>query len=327
MARYVRTQTIEHPIGASGLLSLRVTSADVRVRGVGGDTASVRATFEIPASSEVDADAIFERVRLESTTAGGELRVEEPDGTRGLGSMIGRLISGRGDVDFDVEIDLPQGAELRLETVTGDVTAAALRGEQRYTTVSGDVFLNDTGGSLRVNTVSGDVVIRADASLAARVEAVSGDLSLAAPRIESLRAQSVSGDVEVEGQLGSGEFRVETVSGDFGMGLIGPATFEVRGISTDISSDLDHRIEGRSDRRRVIVGSGGPTVVFSSMSGDLSVQRPRRVSEEAARAVTADHTAAPISGADELEVLRALERGEIDVDEAARRLGGGRTDA
>ncbi len=319
MARYVRTQTIEHQIGAAGLLSLRVTSADVRVRGVDGETATLRATFEIPASSEADADATFEKVRLLSATSSGELRVEEPDGTPSLGGVIGRLIGGRGDVDFDVEIELPRVAELRLETVSGDVTADAVHGEQRYTTVSGDLFLNDTGGSLRVNTVSGDVVVRAERSLAARVNAVSGDLSLAAPRIESFRAQTVSGDVEVEGQLGGGDFRVETVSGDFGMGLIGPATFEVRGISTDISSDLDHRVEGRSDRRRVIVGSGGPPVVFSSMSGDLSVQRPRRVSAEAARAAA---PAERITAGDELAVLQALERGEIDVDEAARRLGG-----
>ena len=86
------------------------------------------------------------------------------------------------------------------------------------------------------------------------------------------------------------------------------------------------------DRRRVVIGGGEPTVIFSSMSGDISVRHPRRAgarSEEPEP--SAQH--ATEAGAEEppssLEVLRALERGEIDVEEASRRLAAqtGSTDA
>ncbi len=134
--------------------------------------------------------------------------------------------------------------------------------------------------------------------------------------LRSLRANTVSGDVELEAELAAdGDFRVETVSGDLVVGLIGNATFEVHGISTDVSSELDHRLEGQVDRRRLIIGSGGPRLVFNSMSGDLDVRRPRRIAPAVAAKAPAPAT--------QLEILHALERGEIDVDEATRRLAGG----
>jgi hypothetical protein len=337
MARYSRTQTITHDIGTGGRLSVKVTSADVRVRAREGDAAIVRASFDIPASSEQEADAVLDEVKLQSSTAPGELTVSEPNaaGGSGLGAIIGRMLAGRGDVDFSVEIELPRGASLELETVSGEVTADGLRGTQHYVTVSGDLFVDDTAGDLRVDTVSGDVVIRAELPVGAQVNAVSGDLSLTAPRLESLRLHTVSGDIEAEGELSAaGTFRVETVSGDFDIGLVGSATIEVRGIATDISSDVDHRIEGRLDRRRLVIGTGQPLLTFSSMSGDLGVRRPRRLpAAPPAAPLQASPPDAPsppsaqLHEDEQLAVLQALERGEIDVDEAARRLGGGGSDA
>jgi hypothetical protein len=99
---------------------------------------------------------------------------------------------------------------------------------------------------------------------------------------------------------------------------------------------MDHRLEGRMDRRRVVIGDGTPTFVFSSMSGDVLIRRPRRLEQGALAQVVAPQPPAqpgtPRGGAAardaaSLEVLRALERGEIDVDEAARRLAGGPRDA
>ena len=330
MARYARTQSIAHPIGPHGRVILKVTSADVRVRPAEGDAASIRAAYTISARSDEDADAVFERAKLEASLGTGELRLEEPMAGDSLTGIIGRALSARGGFDLEVEIDLPASAELRVETISGEITAEGMRGEQRYATTSGDIYLNHGGGPLRVNTVSGDIVIRAERPLSARIQAVSGDLVLSAPRVEALRVQTVSGDVEVEGELGhSGEHRVETVSGDFGLGLAGGASIEVRGISTDISSDLDHRIEGRHDRRRLVIGSGEPAVVFSSMSGDLSVRRPRRTTPALPPEPTepARPGAAAPDDAEQLAVLEALARGEIDVDEATRRLAGGPADA
>jgi hypothetical protein len=323
MGTYVRTQNIDHAIGERGSVSLELAEGDVQLRGVPGGTAHVRATFEIRASGDAEADRIFEAIQLRVTRGSGELAMAEQGSDPSLGTMISRILGISGHAEVTVEAEVPTNARLKLTTVSADTEVSGMHGEQRYTAVSGDLQLRDGGGSIRLETVSGDTTIRADQPLAAQVQAVSGDVSITAPLLHSLKATTVSGDVEFEAELdAAGDFRVETVSGDMVFGLLGDATFEVRGLSTDVSCELDHRLEGQVDRRRLIIGRGGPRLVFSSMSGDVDVRRPRRiVVVEKAKAPAA--TPSVPDQATQLEVLRALERGEIDVDEATRRLAGG----
>lgn len=336
MATYVRTQSIDHVIGASGRLAITVSAADVGVEAVDGEEARVRATFEIRAGSEAEADQVFEEVQLRPHRGDGLLEISQPDDRHllrhGVLGALPRILGGHTDVELEIQLAVPHGTDLRLTTVSGDVNARGLVGEQRYQTVSGDLSLVDGGGVVRVNTVSGDAILRGDGSIVVRAESVSGDLAISAPHLVGVRAQTVSGDVEVEGALeASGEFRVETVSGDLVVGLVGGASFEVRGLSTDISSDVDHRLEGRHDRRRLVIGTGGPSFVFSSMSGDLAVRRPRRmaaVPQPPAAPAPPPAPAAPaaprrpVGQAEQLDILRALERGEIDIETATRRLAG-----
>lgn len=333
MATFVRTQQISHAIGADGSLDLRVRSADVRVRAASRADARVTGTFEIRAASDAEADRIYQDSELRVERTEGSLRVREGDDRQILGGALNRIFGGGDHVDLSVEVEVPATARLHIATVSGDVQAIALRGEQRYQTVSGDLFLTELGGSVRVNTVSGDATIRADAPLDVRSEAVSGDLNLSAPLLRGLAATSVSGDLGIEGEMSpGGTFRAETVSGDLSVGLIGSVAFDVRGLSTDISSNIDHRIEGRLDRRRVVIGSGGPGFIFNSMSGDLSIRRPRRTErwtgpDEPAATATAREAIPGASADEQLEILRALERGEIDIDEAFRKISGPTTDA
>ena len=312
MSTFIRRQEISHHVGASGRVSLHLVDADVRVTGAATGTAHIVATFELSAGSDDEASRLFDALKLRVGASAGELKVEQQDGAPA--HPLQRLL-GRGGVSLQIEATVPKSAALRIETVSGDVNATNLDGEQRYTTVSGDLVILDGAGSVRLNTVSGDALLRSPGAIALRAEAVSGDLGVTAQRLDALRASTVSGDIDIEGALKSGgEHRIETVSGDVAFAPVGGASFEVRGLSTDISGDIDHRIEGRADRRRVIVAGGGPEVVFSSMSGDFHVRRARNVS-------TATPAEASVTeAADELDVLRALERGEIDVEEAARRL-------
>ena len=321
MGTYVRTQTIDHTVGEQGAVSVSVTEGDVQARGVAGGDAHVRATFEIRASSDAEADRIFETIQLHVTRGGGSLTVGEQNGGPSLGAVISRIFGGSGHADLTVEAEIPAAAQLRLSSVSADTEVSGMRGEQRYSTVSGDLQLRDVGGSIRLDAVSGDANLRTDEPIAVQAQGVSGDVSITARLLRSLRANTVSGDVEVEAELDArGDFRVETVSGDLVVGLIGNATFEIHGISVDVSSELDHRLEGQVDRRRMIIGSGGPRLIFNSMSGDVDVRRPRRIAPVEKALAPAPSAPDPVA---RLEVLRALERGEIDVDEATRRLAGG----
>lgn len=328
MATFVRSQNVQHRIGELGTFALKTIAGNVRLRGAETDTVTVRATYEIRAASEEEAERVFDTAVFVVEEAEGSLSMWPPDDRGSLGGALAQLLRRRAGADVSVEVELPHRASLRLEVVSADVQAAGLEGEQRYTSVSGDLYLTELGGQVRMATVSGDAILRADAPASVRAEAVSGDISVVAPRLDGLRANTVSGDVDVEARLGeAGEFRTDTVSGDLSIRLSGDATFEVRGISTDISSDIDHRMEGSADRRRVVVGNGRPRFIFNSMSGDLSILGSSKFAGLAEAAPSPPSPPAapdePVAAAEELAILRALERGEIDVDEATRRLAGG----
>ena len=340
MATYVRQHEVRHPIGPAGRLGIKVTDGDLRLRATDGSEASLRIVYEIAAPSEAEADRIaLELAPLEVSQGDGWLEIRERKDRAGFGAAIRQIIAGQDAIrGIAIEGEAPAGCELSLDTVSGDMVIDGMRGEQRYTTVSGDLVGTDLDRRLRLTTVSGDATLRGRERLAVWASTVSGDVSVMAPILTDVRLNAVSGDLELEGALAAdGSFRAESVSGDLSVGLLGSASIEVRGISTDVHVEIDHRLEGRMDRRRVVIGDGKPTFVFSSMSGDVLVRRPRRLDVPTAppgpAAPVAPVTAAAASAdaaareADALEVLRALERGEIDVDEASRRLAAGSTDA
>jgi hypothetical protein len=329
MATFVRTQEIEHEIGPTGSLQLRLTSADVRIRGIEGGIARVRAIFEVRAADDAGADEVFAAVQLRVVRDTHALGISEPERhMHGLAGGLHRLL-GMPHADLSVEVELPAGAEVQFDGVSADLTAAGLHGSQRFKTVSGDLVLTDVAGELALNSVSGDATVRAVGELDVQAGSVSGDLSIVAPRIARLRANTVSGDLEVEGELATGgdPHRVETVSGDLTLGLVGS------NLDIDVRCDLPHRSEGSRDRRRYIVGDGGPQLLFSSMSGDVSVRAARRAAPQ--HGLPAEPPApeppgtppAPPAPDERLAILRALEHGELTVDEALRRLGPGGPDA
>jgi hypothetical protein len=337
MGTLVRVQEIEHEIGEGGRFALRVTSADVELRAVDGPRARVRATYELRADSDGEADDMFERVQLRATRGADELDLEEPrpDGG-GLGGLA-RALRGRGGevVDRRIEAEVPRRAEVRFNGVSAELTAIGLLGVQRYQTVSGDVVVSEAGGDIRLQSVSGDASVRADDLLVVEATTVSGDLSIVAPSLARVRINTVSGDAEVEGDLGhDGDHRVDTVSGDLSLGIGGGSlTLEVRGLSTEVHVGLPHRSEGSRDRRRYVIGDGRASLLFTSMSGDVSVHAAHRLDRRrhvAAGAPTSQVPAAVTPSApsegeepvDEIEILRAVERGELSVEEAARRLEG-----
>ena len=95
MATFYRTQTIEHPIGRTGRVSIKVTSSDGVLRGVAGEAARITANFQIRASSDEEADRLFGEAQLQVEQGDGYLRVSEPDGRPPLGGLVERIFSGR----------------------------------------------------------------------------------------------------------------------------------------------------------------------------------------------------------------------------------------
>jgi hypothetical protein len=351
--------TLDHTIGAEGIVVVSLMSGTIRLRATDGDAVRIRD------ASGGDLHATF---TIELGPGSATLRSD-----RGLGILgLPGIRSGGGVADL--EIDLPRRATVVLDGTSAEIDADGLTGEQNYKTVSGDVTLRAVSGRIRVEAVSGDVDVTAGGEAALTVRTVSGDLDLRAATLAGLDVTSMSGDVKVAGRFaGDGPFRVETVSGDALLAPAGDLRIEMTTVSGDLRSEIGGTTQGGRGRRSLVVGDKGPTVSFRSMSGDLRVVRAIRVESEKAspepatpagppapppvptaspaqpaleRDVTervpvafapdpdtepggaaveslpdADAAAPAVDDDDvRISILRALEDGEIDVTEAGRRL-------
>ena len=302
--------TIEHVLGPDGTFSLQVRTSDVRLRATAGDTVRIQAR-----------DGSDLR-RLETETGDGLLVVRASGGTP------------------DLDIELPASTNVVIEGASADLDIQGLRGSQRYRTASGDIDVRDAGGHLTIEAVSGDVDIIASAPAEIVARTVSGDLALRAGPVSGLRAMTTSGDLRIAGQFGgSGPFTIETVSGD---AILAPADglrILASTITGDVRTEDGVRAEGPRGQRTVVVGAGGPELTVRSTSGDLQVVRaiplppappamPVAPEPPAHLLASAPPTppAAPDAPIDasvvdaRLTILRALERGDVDVAEATRQL-------
>jgi hypothetical protein len=171
-------------------------------------------------------------------------------------------------------------------------------------------------------TVSGDARLHEGGELEFDGATTSGDLTVEATLVARLGVRTISGDVRVVGRLLVGpRHAVETVSGDLQIETDG-------GLTVDSSRALDF---GRGNRGPAVYGDGAARLLFRSMSGDQRVrQRGGPAQPPSAPTSPTRPTSptppttpsAPIDSDARIEILRALERGEIDVDEASRRLEG-----
>jgi hypothetical protein len=296
---------IRHRIGVNGAFNLVNVSGDIRIRGAEGDEVVVVARGR-------GRDGLLP---INVRRGDGMLSIEIDQKGPGLVGWLGRR-----DVDVEFDIVLPRAARIDVNSVSADLDSTGMVGDQTYRTVSGDIVLARTGGRLSLTTVTGDAEVSADQPLEAEVNSTSGDLEVSGPLLRAIRLRTVSGDVEVRGGFEPGaNHGIETVSGDVD---IESAT----GLTVEVRKGIDL---GGGPKQR-IVGDGAAHLRFRSLSGDLNV-----IGSGGQRAVKGRPSSPPTppmrptppappapSAPSSLEILQALERGEIDVDEAQRRLEG-----
>lgn len=312
---------VTHPIGRSGRLVVLVADWDVQVTGTDGEDVTVRAADGEPLPNEIEIEPSDDAVTVTQTTR-----------TSAFGFLAG-VRRRRGTL----VIELPAGASANVRSASGDVAADSLQGEQQFRTASGDVRVAGSRGTLLTETVSGDVSVTVEGTLETTIKTVSGDVVIDGGRVDRLKLMTTSGDVRITSEIGPGPHAIETLSGDALVAAGRGVRIFARTVAGDLSSDLPHTSDGGPGRRSIVIGDGKTDLQFRSVSGDLRVVEsgasavaPVVPAAPAAAAPAAPPTAEPAEGppvpqadnADRprLDVLRALERGEIDVAEATRRL-------
>jgi hypothetical protein len=300
---------------------LRFASGEVSVRGVEGDTARVRSTDDQPLADVFTIETGDDRLELR--------QVEK----LGLGGIFGSRHSA------ELEVEVPHGADVEIDTASADIEARDLSGRKRFRSASGEVALTRLAGAVDVETVSGEIEVDGQAPIELIAKTVSGDVEVRVPTLRKLDLGTTSGDLRVDAELaGQGPFAIRTISGD--AIVVGRSGFrvEAESVTGDLSSDLPGKRESMPGRKVLIVGRPGPTLAFRSVSGDFHVSQPRDAAPTSVEGpMTADQSiptppeppaplAPPAPPAAELddarmEILRSLERGEISVAEATDKLG------
>jgi len=340
------TDIREAPLAPGGSVEILLASSDLRIRGVDGDRVVVRTRGGQPVDDDVRIDATAGRVRIRDAEGGlhlGPIHIR----TRGSASLdidVPRraaiaLRTMSGDVTAD-----GIGGPSRWTTASGDLRVAVSAGPVVMETMSGDAVLEaavpvevtarTVSGDVRVraprldvldaSTTSGDVHVEAELDAGGRhaITSVSGDVEITTPSPVRLEANTIAGDVRATGThiAEGGRGRRTLVVGN------GSVTLSVRTTSGDI-------------RLRALAGG------LTAPGDPAAASAPRGQGPAAAGAagltaqpvVVAEAEASPnlrrepadaggtASGVDRreqerLELLRALERGDLDVETAAHRL-------
>lgn len=229
-------------IDASGLHSAAFTlgSSDMKIHGVAG-LQKIEVHGKVCASEQerlagvgVDQHRDGDRVTVTPHQADGQ--------------SFGLFGSSYAYIDLDVRV--PADLAVRIDTHSGDVTAADLAALD-FSSHSGDLILHHVAGDVRVSVHSGDV--RADDL---------GSLTLTGSGSGDVHANRVHGPVEV-GHVGSGDLGFDDVSGGVHLGSVGSGDVSIRDAGGNVvvdsigSGDID------------VAGVTGDFIVKSAGSGDI----------------------------------------------------------
>jgi hypothetical protein len=258
-----------------------------------------------------------------------------------------------GPVSFDLAVELPRAAvaanpaRVRVRTANGDVEIDEVIGSIDVATANGEVVTNGTRGEVSIHAANGDLTLnRPTGRVIART--VSGDLAISGGDLSRFTLNTVNGHATVETVLTGDASRIEGVNGDIRLDLTLPAatggSLSVRSVSGDARVAPPFRSVAKRTWRIGPGSEGGPSVAVKTVSGDLiargtlSPDVSRHTHTVAATPPTpptpptpqtlpaAPASPAVVTAADDtpidprLAVLQAVERGEIDIDEAMSQL-------
>jgi DUF4097 and DUF4098 domain-containing protein YvlB len=197
----------------------------------------------------------------------------------------------------DLEIKVPAGSTLEVNTVSADITVEKVSGEADLQSVSGEITVTGEPKRFDVRTVSGGITVTA-ATAPGQAKSVSGAIKLSGVT-GSVEAGSVSGSIAVTGDAVSridlettsgnirfdagvakdGKVEVKSMSGTVELQLPAAtsADFDVTTFSGDITNDFGPAAKRSSEngpgKELSFSTGGGARVVVKSFSGGVHLRR------------------------------------------------------
>lgn len=251
----------------NGTVTVNVPNGDVVIAGTSANQIHIRAKSE---SDDLRVDASTSRVMIQTSSHDGGVELSVPQGVRVIvqsrsGDVTIRGTHGEVEVhgtSGDINIDDVVG-RLDVSNLSGDITVSNLTGDGDVATTGGDVKLTNVRGNLGIGTVSGEIELR---GITAR----------------NVRARTTSGDVTFDGLIDpTGRYELATHSGDVHLHVQRDANAQLTvstwngGIDSDFPITLrpgEHEFGSASSKRFTFeIGGGAARVSAETFSGDIAI--------------------------------------------------------
>lgn len=174
---------------------------------------------------------------------------------------------GSRKIESNLDISVPSGSSLDIETVSADTHTYNVAGRLMVTSVSGNLLLENVVGAVSAKSVSGDITI-SGSSPALDAVSVSGDVKISAT-VGELRTETVSGSADISGTVA--QLLAKSISGR--LSFSGTATAaRAETVSGNIDLDrADRELEAHTTSGRMnLVGNRISSGRFTSMSGNIA---------------------------------------------------------
>jgi hypothetical protein len=261
-----RTTTIEHAIGPRGRFTLRQASGEITIKGVEGGAVRVRS---------LDGDqSLNDQFNIEAGDGFLDLRQRDQ-------FSLGKLMFSRGGSSPEIEVEVPHGATVNVESASAEIQASDLDGTKRFRTASGELRLARFAGALDAETVSGDIDLEGQAPLELAMKSISGDVRVRVPKLKRLDMGTTSGDIWLDAELaGDGPFAIRSISGD--ATIVGRTGFKVEAETITGRPVERGRAQARVGARQEDPGRrpAGTDPRLPLGSGDLQIVQPRDAAPE-----------------------------------------------
>lgn len=221
----------------------------------------------VEGEKQANDDDQLDELTLEAVQDGDTLALH----VEGDVDSTGLLFGSTPRIDLDVSVP-PSVAVTRMETDTGDLTAATGEAETIVETDTGDVRMTDGPAEVRTNT--GDVET-GESATPTGIRTDTGDVSVADGR--SLRdVDTETGEVTVAFPALEGDVSIDTETGDVTLrvspGLDGTAAAETSTGDIEVDGPEFDVVTQRSGRFEGTLGDGTHEIRVRSSSGDVSVE-------------------------------------------------------
>lgn len=202
-------------------------------------------------------------------------------------------------VQSDLEIRIPAGSRLEIESFSAGITVTDVKGSVRVENVNGEISVSGTSDEVDLETVNGGVEVSCrctrthaesvngpvtvrGASGEIEASTVNGTLVVEGGSFDRATLETVNGSIRFEGELGpKASLQIESVGGSVELLLPAKtsADFSITSFSGSIANELEGTTASRTSKYAsekelaFSMGSGDASVHVNTLSGDVTLRK------------------------------------------------------